>query len=178
MIVGFNHNISYRGTVFHVQTEDSGLKKPQLITLLYHSGTIITSQKTLYADIIKVDNLDQVVEELAKDQHKGMLKRLTKGEFDERIVALGIPLDGVAAAVKSQLGAGAEPAAVNEPPQSVTSPQSESPSVALDAEPVRNAEEIKVVEEPIVDRFQRKKAPVQSLDELILSYLTAGQKKA
>ncbi len=177
MIVGFNHNISYRGTVFHVQTEDSGLKKPQLITLLYHSGTIITSQKTLYADIIKVDNLDQVVEELAKDQHKGMLKRLTKGEFDERIVALGIPLDGVAAAAKSQVEAGAEPVSVNEPPQPLASPQSVSPSVAVDTEPVRNAEEVKIVEEPTVDRFQ-KKAPVQSLDELILSYLTAGQKKA
>ncbi len=178
MIVGFNHNISYRGTVFHVQTEDSGLKKPQLITLLYHSGTIITSQKTLYADIIKVDNLDQVVEELAKDQHKGMLKRLTKGEFDERIVALGIPLECVAAAAKSSAVPDAKKTAVNTQPEAVAAPQSTAPSVAPVAEPTPEVEEIKIVEEPIIDRFQKKKAPALSLDELILSYLTAGQKKA
>ena len=92
MIVGFNHNVQYRGVGFHVQTEDSGQKNPQLVTLLYHGGTIIASQKTLYSDIIKVDNLDQVVEDLAKEQHKGMLRRLTKGEFDQRIIDFGIPL--------------------------------------------------------------------------------------
>ena len=96
MIVGFNHNILYRGVGFHVQTEDGGLKSPSLVTLLYHGGIIVTSQKTSYADILKVDNLNQVVEDLAKEQHKGMLRRLTKGEFDERILALGIKIEGAA----------------------------------------------------------------------------------
>lgn len=92
MIGGYNHNVTYRGTAFHVQTEDSGLKRPQLVTLLYHGGTIISSQKTPYDDIIKVDNLDLVLKELAQEQHKGMLRRLTQGEFDQRIADLGISL--------------------------------------------------------------------------------------
>lgn len=92
MIVGFNHNITYRGVCFHVQTEDSGIRTPHLITLLYHGGTIICSQKTSYADILNVDNLDNVIEDLAKEQHKGMLRRLKKGEFDQRIVDLGIDI--------------------------------------------------------------------------------------
>lgn len=90
MIVGFNHNVTYRGVCFHVQTEDSGIKSPHLITLLYHGGTIISSHKTSYADILNVDNLETVVEELAKDQHKGMLRKLKNGEFDQRIVEFGI----------------------------------------------------------------------------------------
>ena len=84
MRVGFNHNVMYSGDVFHIQTEDSGLNNPHIITLLYRGGTIISSKKTSYADIIKVDNLEQVVEELMKDQHKDMLRSLKAGQFDER----------------------------------------------------------------------------------------------
>ena len=84
MVVGFNHNVMYRGEVFHVQTEDSGVANPHIVTLIYREGTIIASRKTSYADIIKVDNLERVVEELMKEQHKGMLRRLKNGEFDAK----------------------------------------------------------------------------------------------
>jgi len=162
MIVGFNHNITYRGVGFHVQTEDSGTQKPQLVTLLYHGGTIISSQKTVYADIIKVDNLEQVVEELAKEQHKGMLKKLTQGNFDERIVELGIPL-GVA---------GEQPAS-----QPVELESNPSPAPAELEKIVENSPEpVAIVEEPIVDKFRSSKSTEEpSLDELIYAYLTAGQ---
>ena len=84
MLVGYNHNIRYKGDVFHVQTEDSGINNPHIITLLYRGGTIFASKKTSYADILKIENLEQVVEELMKDQHKDMLRRLKAGEFDSR----------------------------------------------------------------------------------------------
>src|SRR5512137_2957401 len=84
MVVGFNHNVMYKGDVFHIQTEDSGINNPHIITLLYRGGTIISSKKTSYADIVKVNNLEQVVEELMKEQHKDMLRRLKAGEFDDR----------------------------------------------------------------------------------------------
>ena len=84
MLVGFNHNIMYKGEVFHIQTEDSGIANPHIITLLYRGGTIISSKKTSYADIIKIENLEKVVEELMKDQHKEMLRNLKSGQFDER----------------------------------------------------------------------------------------------
>lgn len=84
MVLGFNHNIQYKGELFHIQTEDSGVDTPHIITLLYRGGTIISSKKTSYSDIIKMDNLEKVVEDLMKDQHKDMLHRLKAGEFDER----------------------------------------------------------------------------------------------
>lgn len=84
MLLGYNHNITYKGSVFHIQTEDSGVKNPHIITLLYREGVILCSKKTSYADILKIDNLEAVVEDLMKEQHKEMLRRLKSGEFDER----------------------------------------------------------------------------------------------
>lgn len=87
MLLGFNHNIMYKGEVFHVQTEDSGVENPNIVTLLYQGGVILCSIKTSYADILRIENLEQVVEELMKEQHKRIMRRLKSGEFDERIVS-------------------------------------------------------------------------------------------
>ncbi|KAB0672320.1 hypothetical protein F6V30_07090 [Oryzomonas sagensis] len=84
MVLGFNHNVMYKGEIFHVQTEDSGVSSPHIITLLYRGGVILCSKKTSYADILKIENLESVVEELMKDQHKEMMRRLKSGEFDQR----------------------------------------------------------------------------------------------
>ncbi len=91
MRVGFNHNIMYKGEVFHIQTEDSGINNPHIITLLYRGGTIISSKKTSYADIIKIENLEKVVEDLMKEQHKDMLRDLKAGQFDERAFGTRTP---------------------------------------------------------------------------------------
>lgn len=88
MVLGFNHNLMYKGEVFHVQTEDSGVANPHIITLLYRGGVIISSKKTSYSDILKMDNLEVVVEELMKEQHKDMMRRLKAGEFDEKAFAI------------------------------------------------------------------------------------------
>lgn len=87
MVLGFNHNLIYKSETFHVQTEDSGVTNPHIITLLYRGGVIISSKKTSYSDILKMDNLEVVVEELMKEQHKEMMRRLKAGEFDEKAFA-------------------------------------------------------------------------------------------
>ena len=88
MILGFNHNLQYKGETFHVQTEDSGVANPHIITLLYRGGVILCSQKISYADILKMDCLEVVVEELMKEQHKNMMRRLKSGEFDEKAFSI------------------------------------------------------------------------------------------
>lgn len=88
MVLGFNHNLQYKGEVFHVQTEDSGVANPHIITLLYRGGVILCSQKTSYSDILKMDNLEVVVEELMKEQHKNMMRRLKMGEFDDKAFSI------------------------------------------------------------------------------------------
>ena len=84
MLLGYNHNITYKGLVFHIQTEDSGTRKPHITTLLYRDGVILCSQKTSYNDILTIENLESIVEDLMKDQHKNMLRRLKSGEFDHK----------------------------------------------------------------------------------------------
>src|SRR3990172_914606 len=88
MVPGFNHNVKHRGTAYHVQTEDSGLGNPHVITHLFVGGNIIASKKTSYADLVGVKDLPQLVRELMEEQHKDMLRNLVNGVYDEADEAL------------------------------------------------------------------------------------------
>ncbi|WP_242346657.1 hypothetical protein [Anaeromyxobacter terrae] len=83
MVVGFNHNIKHKGKPYHIQTEDSGLENPHIITHLFVGGNILASKKTSYADIVGAENLAQVVRELMEEQHKEMLRNLVNGVYDD-----------------------------------------------------------------------------------------------
>ena len=83
MVVGFNHNIKHKGKMYHIQTEDSGLGNPHIITHLFVGGNILASKKTSYSDIVGAENLAQVVRELMEEQHKEMLRNLINGVYDD-----------------------------------------------------------------------------------------------
>ncbi len=51
MITGFNQDVSYKGTVYHVQTEDRGKGNPLIETLIYVGGEIVASRRTSYEDL-------------------------------------------------------------------------------------------------------------------------------
>ena len=161
MVVGFNHNVRYKEQVFHIQTEDSGLKSPHIITLLYVGGTILASKKTSYADISKVDNLEAVVEELMKEQHKEMLRSLKKGEFDERIKKF---LGGkTSPEVAKEMAAPPKPADVSAAVAAKQSPPSPKPPAQAAAAPKAQTE-------------KTEKPKEESLDDIILSYLAGDDK--
>lgn len=82
MLSGINADIEYDGKVYHVQTEDRGTNNPVVITQLFLGGTIISSKKTSYADILKVDCLNDVVRNIMKEQHRSMVKDLLSGKFN------------------------------------------------------------------------------------------------
>lgn len=184
MIVGFNHNMTYRGVCFHVQTEDSGIKTPHLITLLYHGGTIISSQKTSYADILKVDNLETVIEDLAKEQHKGMLRRLKTGEFDQRIIDYGIKITKADPEAKSKVIAETE------------APSKEEDAAVETPEDIElGSSDLQVESEPVIEFFEPEETIATAtegqtsgeasapdlestdLDDLIFSYLSGDDGK-
>ena len=90
--VGFNNNVKYNSLVFHIQTEDSGLDRPHIITHLFaDGGRIIKSHKRVYADEVKRDDVAKYVRALMKGQHMEMAIMLREGRFDEVIAgrALG-----------------------------------------------------------------------------------------
>lgn len=120
MVVGFNHNFAYNGSVYHVQTEDHGPRSPSIVTLLYRDGTILVSRKVSYADIVRVDNLEQVVAELMKEQHQEVLRNLKSGAFDEVVARFeGRPASAGTATAGAQP---AGPAATSSPPAAPPTP--------------------------------------------------------
>jgi hypothetical protein len=82
-LLGFNNNVKHKGRVFHVQTEDSGVKHPHVITHLFtDGGRLLKTTKTSYAEHLGSANLEQTVRDLMKDQHKAMFIALRDGQLD------------------------------------------------------------------------------------------------
>lgn len=90
-ILGYNHNIGYRGLVFHVQTEDSGINNPHVFTHLFYGGVILISRKLEY----DVAASEDVVKSLMQAQHKSVMKGLKHGEFDDKIDAYLVNTPGL-----------------------------------------------------------------------------------
>ncbi len=84
--LGYNHNIPHRGRLYHVQTEDSGVKKAHIYTHAFYDGTIIASNKVEYDPEIQVADFAQHIIGLMQESHKGMIRQLRRGVFDEKIV--------------------------------------------------------------------------------------------
>jgi hypothetical protein len=81
MLIGYNTNLSYKDKIYHVQTEDSGIKNPVVVTLLYSKGAILASKKTSYAHILDDPDFKEKVMRLMKVQHKIMIKELLAGKY-------------------------------------------------------------------------------------------------
>jgi hypothetical protein len=81
--VGFNNNVKYKGHTFHIQTEDSGLDKPHVITHLFaDGGRVIKSHKRTYASEVGRDDVAAYVRQLMKGQQLEMALSLRDGRFD------------------------------------------------------------------------------------------------
>src|SRR5687767_3825340 len=82
-LLGYNNNVRHRGRVFHIQTEDSGVNHPHIITHLFmDGGRILKSVKKSYAEHVGTDGMSETVRGLMKEQHKAMFIALRDGQFD------------------------------------------------------------------------------------------------
>jgi hypothetical protein len=85
-VVGYNNNVRHRGRIFHIQTEDSGVKHPHIITHLFvDGGRIIHSVKTSYAEHLGSADLSERVRAMMKEQHKRMFLALREGTYDAQV---------------------------------------------------------------------------------------------
>ena len=82
-LLGYNNNIKHAGKLFHIQTEDSGVDHPHVITHLFTEGTILATKKTSYSHLLGDDDLEAGIRKLMKDQHKQMAIELRDGVHDE-----------------------------------------------------------------------------------------------
>lgn len=172
-VTGFNHNIKHKGKVYHVQTEDSGVNNPHIITHLFVGGNILASKKTSYADILNAENLAEVVRELMEEQHKEMLRNLINGVYDNYESAATrhyqpgqLAPEAEAAQAKAQHGQPAAPSSKQPPPPAALPPEVAA-ARAMKVQP-------KINEVGVETLFGEDLISEKSLDEVILSYL-AGE---
>ncbi|VAV82335.1 hypothetical protein MNBD_DELTA01-48 [hydrothermal vent metagenome] len=81
--IGINQDIVFKGERFHIQTEDSGVKRPVISTILFKGGIVVTSRKIGYEDKLNSSNLDKEVSELMQGQHMEVIRALKKGDFEK-----------------------------------------------------------------------------------------------
>src|SRR5580698_4075374 len=82
-LLGYNNNVRHKGKVFHIQTEDSGVKYGHIITHLFmDGGRILKSVKTSYSEYLGNERMAEIVKEMMKSQHKSMFIALRDGKFD------------------------------------------------------------------------------------------------
>jgi len=151
MLSGFNTNVRHKGVVFHVQTEDSGRKKPHVITHLFHGGNILASEKQGYEHLLQEGELEPLVKRLMEEQHGAMLAKLKRGALDELIRARLDP-DGDTARPKAE----GTRAATRSPAADATIPSPPRPPPAARAsapapEPAPAAERPRPLDEVVLD---------------------------
>lgn len=144
--VGFNNNVKYNGLVFHIQTEDSGLDRPHVITHLFaDGGRIIKGHKRSYESDVGNPDVAQLVRALMKGQHMEMAIMLREGRFDEVIAGRAVGgletlkepprLEVQKLATKKETRAEAPPRSLTPATVSVVVPAALTPVVEVPAAP-------------------------------------------
>jgi hypothetical protein len=122
-LLGYNNNIRHKSRVFHVQTEDSGIRHPHIITHLFmDGGRILKSVKTSYADRLGAEGMADVVRQMMKEQHKAMLMDLRDGQYDHLVEAGAMPGTKKDASIKGSMGTAMTERAMATPPTSAKLP--------------------------------------------------------
>ncbi len=93
-LLGFNNNVRHRGRIFHIQTEDSGVKFPRIVTHLFaDGGRIVKTTRTDYSEHLERTDMAAVVRGMMKEQHKAMFAALRTGEMDPLLENVCGPLE-------------------------------------------------------------------------------------
>ena len=78
---GFNTRIEYRGETYIVQTQDKGPRFPYVESLIYRSGTLLTSKKTSYQTSLSNPEIQAVIDRIMSEQHNTVLEDIVEGRF-------------------------------------------------------------------------------------------------
>jgi len=169
-LLGYNTNVRHKGKLYHIQTEDSGINYPHIITHLFaDGGRIVASRKTSYGDQVGNEGMQDAVKKLMQAQHKAMFIALRDGVYDD---------DGPNDAAREQTGLHSVPA--ESPSLPAPAPTPERPSLyqgtraaspAVEPAPAAVKENPSQVKAAPVSIFGGDLLSEKSLDEVILSYL-------
>ena len=83
VITGYNTDIEFEGITYHVQTEDKGLAKPVILSLVYDRGTILASKRLPYDDLLDGELDEEVLAARLNRQHKLICAAITAGRLED-----------------------------------------------------------------------------------------------
>jgi hypothetical protein len=83
VISGFNTDIEFQGTVYHVQTEDKGPPSMVIMSLVYDRGTILASKRASYQDLAHTGLDEKKLADRVSRQHKLICAAVKSGRMDE-----------------------------------------------------------------------------------------------
>lgn len=83
--LGLNEEIVHGGVKLHVQTEDLGIKKFKILTIVFRGGEVLFSKLTEYGDLKKDDTFWEAVMERVKFQHRTVIEDVKNGMLEDKI---------------------------------------------------------------------------------------------
>ncbi len=135
-LLGYNNNVRHKGRVFHIQTEDSGVNHPHIITHLFmDGGRILKSVKKSYAEHVGADGMSEIVRQMMKEQHKAMFIALRDGQFDHIVDPNAAQAPAAAPAVAAPPAAAPAPAPAPAAPSAAAAAPPPPPAPASAAPP-------------------------------------------
>jgi hypothetical protein len=82
MITGFNTDVKHGDTVYHVQTEDKGLKNPLILSLIYVKGAILDAFRIRYQDFLASDQFSEaLLQKILEFQHRQIVGAIKRGKY-------------------------------------------------------------------------------------------------
>src|SRR5262249_37192780 len=89
MITGFNTDVRHGDTVYHVQTEDKGVRNPLILSLIYVKGKILDAFRTRYDDFLDSGRFSEaLLQKILEYQHRQILGAIKRGKYKK-----GMPLE-------------------------------------------------------------------------------------
>ncbi len=83
MITGYNTDVEFEGVTYHVQTEDKGLAKPIILSLVYDRGTILASKRLPYDDLLEGEFDEDVLAARLSRQHTLICAAIQAGRIED-----------------------------------------------------------------------------------------------
>jgi hypothetical protein len=83
VITGYNTDIEFEGVTYHVQTEDKGVARPVILSLVYDRGTILASKRLPYDDLLDGALDEEVLAARLHRQHKLICAAIQAGRIED-----------------------------------------------------------------------------------------------
>lgn len=93
VLTGYNTDIDYSGTTYHVQTEDKGRNNPLVESLVYTSGEILYTRRTPYHDLVEQEVEKEAIASLMERQHRAIVEAVHAGRLEQLTGEIAVPDD-------------------------------------------------------------------------------------